>query len=622
MTPLTFFVVSFLFIYILTKSITPVSAVMLRFGQYLQLRAFPSHSENECYKFGILRIFFGAILLIRAYHIHSLLIPTEITNVVGVYSLIALVSGLFVMVGFLTQWSLLISTFLIWQFGERVMGTGTLGSDVAAMLSLLLFLTNAGSFISLDGLITNKYKRFRTALLYFEDSARAERIALAKFSALAAFWAMCTYSLSMHINEPGWTSGVVGPLLLSHNFMSSWFEFFGNLFAHSQLSIQIAQFSIWAMMCWYLAVLPFVLIGGIWRKYIIIWGVLFFTMSLVVLNLGSLAEIEFVFWAALFWSGIGIRNSDSLMVFYDDRCNLCDKTIQIITALDFFKQIELKPISTNTEALAKYNISEDKALNDLYGVTSSTQNNFYGYDFYVALARKLVLLWPLLPILYLAKVSKVGYFVYRFIAKRRRELFGICTFPRQKTIRQVPRVKNSHQPLFHSVVIHVIFLTVCYFVAIPAPYIGLHTSPTLGSQAAHYYGVTPINVFNATDIRMAENWYTLASLDFDEQVPLFTNKGSRLKMHKSDRVYFGNTLSFRRKFIGSEGCVFEKDRISLDYLSKVYLHSKKATSGNYEFIYHQYFQPLPETQQILLGVYKQALIEQKCSKTYAVNYKS
>ena len=379
MTPLTFFVVSLVFIYILTKSIKPVSTVMLSFGQYLQLRAFPSHSENECYKFGILRIFFGAILLIRAYHIHSLLIPTEIYSIVGVYSVLALVAALLVMLGLLTQWSLLLLTFLLWHFGDRILGTGTLGNDIAAMLTLLLFLTNAGKFISIDSLIIKNFKWFSIVLLYFKDSARPEHIALAKFSALTAYWAVCTYSLAMHINEPAWMSGVVGSLLLTNNFMSSWFEFFQNLFELSPLSVYIAKFSIWAMMCWYMAILPFVLIGGIWRKYIIIWGLLFFTLSLVILNLGWLAELEFVFWAGLFWANKGISSKDTLIILYDDKCNLCDKTIQVITALDFFKQIELKPISTNSAMLEKYDISVDSALNDLYGFTSVTKKTFFGY---------------------------------------------------------------------------------------------------------------------------------------------------------------------------------------------------------------------------------------------------
>jgi predicted DCC family thiol-disulfide oxidoreductase YuxK len=618
--PLIFFVISFIGIYILTKLIKPIREMMFAFGQYLQIKAFPSDSKYECYKFGILRVFFGAILLLRAYRINSMLILTETNTIIGVYSLIALVSAAFVMTGFLTQWALLILTFLVWQYGEIILNTSTLGNDVAAMLSLLLFLTSAGKFISIDSLIIKKIKWFSPMLLYFKDSTRSEHIALAKFTVLAAYWAICTYSLSIHFNEPAWTSGIAGPLVLTNNFMSSWFEFFQNLFERSPLSVHIARFSIWAMMLWYSAILPLVLIGGIWRKYIIIWGLLFFTLSMFVLNLGSLAEIEFVFWAALFWSNKGINNKDTLLIFYDDKCNLCDKTIQVITVLDFFKQIELKPISTNSEILEKYKISKDRALNDLYGIASLTKKTFFGYDFYVILAARLVLLWPFLPLLYLGKVTNIGYMVYRVIADRRKELFGLCILPRQKTIRPSPIIEDSSQPIFYSIVIHVIFLTSCYLVSIPAPYIGLQNNPTLGSRAAHYYGVAPINVFNITDIRMAQNWYTLFSSEFEEPVPLFTEKGSRLAMHKSDRVYFGNTLLFRRQFIGAEGCFLNANKTSIDYLSKVYLHTKNAIRGTYAFTYRQYFQQLPDMNKVVDGIYFQPSAQIRCSENYEINY--
>jgi len=121
---------------------------------------------------------------------------------------------------------------------------------------------------------------------------------------------------------------------------------------------------------------------------------------------------------------------------------------------------------------------------------------------------------------------------------------------------------------------------------------------------------------------MSENWYTLSSTEFEELVPLFTNKGSRLAMHKSDRVYFGNTIRFRRKFIGSEGCVFMKDTKSIKYLSSVYLQTKNAKSGTYEFTYQQYFKQLPDLDKITSGIYRQSSTEIKCSKTYKVTYAS
>jgi predicted DCC family thiol-disulfide oxidoreductase YuxK len=616
-----FFIVSLSLIYGAVRLSENIQLFVRKFGDYLLVRAFPSFSEFEQYKFGLLRIVFGLIILLRAINIHVLLIPEELFANAGIFSALNLVAAALVAIGLFTQWALLFLVFVMWQAGELVLGTSTLGNDVAAMLSTLFFLTGAGKYLSLDSLIMKRCSFAKRILLYIEGTSSARNIALSKFSVLVGFWALCTYSLSMHINEPAWTTGVAGPLLLTNNFMSSWYQFFGHLFASSELAVQMARASIWLMMLWYITVIPLTLAGGVWRLYVITWGVLFFILSLVVLNLGSLAEIEFVFWAAIFWSKRGIETEKSLSIFFDDKCNLCDKTIQIITFMDIFGRIKLMPISLNMERLEQLNIHPEDALNDLYGVENGAGEIKYGYDFYMLLSKTLVFLWPIFPILCLGKMLKIGPMLYRVVATRRHELFGFCVIPRKKFIRPLATEGHGQASRLHSaIIIHICFLTGCYLVALPVPYKGIIRSTTLGSRAAHYYGIAPINVFNSVDLRMAENWYTLNSADYNQLVPLFTNSGSRLAMHKSDRVYFGNTLRFRRGTIDKDGCAFETYRSSMEYLSKIYLHQKKSATGSYKFRYVQYYQPLPDTEDIIRGKYIEHKTTIRCTLDFEVNY--
>ncbi|HEY8270762.1 MAG TPA: DUF393 domain-containing protein [Pseudobdellovibrionaceae bacterium] len=585
-------------------------------------RAFPSYSEFEPYKFALLRILFGAVLVLRALYIQKLLIPEEWFSPIGIYSLMGLTAAILLTCGLFTQWSLLFLIFFMWHTGDGLLGTSTLGNDVAAMLGLLLFLTNAGAYLSMDSLLLNQFRWARKVLLYLEDVTSPRKIALAKFITLLAYACVCVYSLSMHLNEPAWTSGNAGPLLFTNNFMSSWHQFAEALFVQSEFSVHLARISLWTMILWFISVIPFTLLGGIFRLYTITWGVLFFLLALIVLNLGSLAQIELVFWAAIFWSKRGLDVQKKLVLFFDDKCNLCDKLVQVLSFLDLFGRMKFSPLSQSASSLKNFNIHLEEALIDLYGGVEASGEVQSGYDLYVLLSRNLVLLWPLFPVFYLGKLLKIGPLLYRFVARRRREIFGVCSLSRPKIFRPSLEVSSKRGFLHSAIFLHVFLLAGGYLVAIPAPYIGIEGSPNVVQKAAHYYGITPINVFNSGDLRMAENWFTLNSIDNKELVPLFTEFGSRLDMHISDRVYFGNTLRFRRGVIGDNQCAFEKMRPSIEYLSKVYLHLKSAPSGEYTFKYDQYYQALPADEELFRGKYRVQPKEVKCNTLFKVSYNS
>lgn len=616
-----FFIVSLVGIYATVRFVKPLGQHVDRFGAYLTTRAFPSQSAFEVNKFALLRILFGIVLLTRAWHIHAMLLPSEISTPVGILSYINVITCTFVLIGFLTQWSFLTLAFVMWQSAEKVLGTSTLGSDVAAMLSLLLFLVGAGKAISIDALILKRFQKLNPLLLYFQ-SITPNKIAIAKFLALFAYWALCTYSLAMHINEPAWTTGVVGSLLLTNNFMTTPYAWFEGIFEVSPFAVHLAKYAIWLMMLWYTAVLPFTLLGGYFRKYIILWGVLFFSLSEFVLNLSALPKVEYILWAALFWGSFGINDKKKIEVFFDDKCNLCDKTIQFITAIDLFNRIQLRPVSQNKALLDAYGISEEKALEDLYGVEPTTQKQYSGFNFYLTLSKKLVVLWPLIPILLLGKLTGLGSYIYRKIADKRRELFGVCTLPRPKISRDSNTIHLAiDEPLFNSIFYHVLILGFFFLIAIPAPFIGHEGIQTVASKAAHHYGIAPINVFNITDVRMTENWYTLKNTTTNQIAPIFTPQGTRLEMHKSDRVYYGNTVKFRRKFIGSDGCVFDEAKKSIDYLSKVSLARDHQPKGSYQFHYVQYYQPIPDVSKIMDGIYVKSPTTTICNVDYVVEYK-
>lgn len=616
---LIFFIVTLGLCYCTVIYCPKVANQISKFGLYLTENTFPSTSQYEHNKFAILRVAFGLILIIRSYYIFYFLLPSEQFSAIGIWTLAELFAGILVATGLLTQWALIFLMLGMWHIGDHIIEKSTLGNDVAAMLSLLLLLTNAGKYISLDAVIIKNAPKSRRLLIYYNGVPTLNQIALAKFSALTSYWALCVYSVVAHINDPAWVNGVAGPLLLTNNFMTKGYSLFATVFSASEGATYLARFLLWLMILWYPLILPFVMLGGIFRKYIIVWGCLFIAMSSCVFILGYLAEIEIVLWLGMFWSQLGFNKK--IRIFFDDHSNVCNKNIQLITLLDIFRTVELRPLSSNQDAFKKYNTPSGQALIDLYSVTENDSDIKSDFNFYIQLSKTVVVLWPLLPFLYLCKLLKIDALIYEFIATKQKKLLGVCEQPSYKFT--TPSTTSlSQSPMVSVITLHVALLTVFYFLVLPHGFIVPNPSPFLvaGGNAAHFYGITPIDVFNKTDLGMAENWFVLESLDFKEPVPLFTNEGTRLSMHKSDRIIFGHTVRFRRGVIGTENCQFETWKEKLTYVTKVYLHMKDAVPGTYSFTYQQIYQPLPDWDALLENKYLINPITNKCIVEYTVNY--
>jgi predicted DCC family thiol-disulfide oxidoreductase YuxK len=615
-----FFVFSFAILYVLVRFVPIIRLWVEQLGKVLLVRAFPHTSDNEHYKFAILRIVFGLVLLFRAINIQMLLLPDERLSMVGLFSSVDIIASLLLIVGLFTQATLVFYIFIMWHVGEDVLATSTLGNDIAAILSFLLLLTCAGKFFSVDSLIIKRYRFNPAFLLYSQARPSAITIALAKFIALFSYWLVCVYSLAIHVNETAWTTGVAGPLLLSNNFMSQWHTWFETIFVAHSFATSVAKASLWVMMIWYLTVLPFTLLGGRPRNYVIVWGVMFFTLSLLVLNLGSLAQIEFLLWAGVFWHRFGLSSKSKYLVFYDDKCNLCDRTVQVITYLDVFDRLQLMPVSLSAEQLLQYSIKTEDALTDLYGVDSESGEVRAGYAFYCRLTQRVVLLWPLVPFLWAGLAFGTGPRIYRMIAKRRLQLLGVCMLASPKASYHNPVEKDDRPPVVViTFVVHAILLGVIYFVSIPAPYIGISGAGGPAVNASEFYGITPIDVFNRTDLRMSENWFTLTSSDTKTLLPVFSENGERLRYHKSDRVYFGYTLRFRRNEIDQADCAFDREFKTIDYLTRIWTNHSSIGHGRRKFTYTQYYQPLPNNAFLLKSAY---VIEKpviRCAREYEIS---
>lgn len=586
-----------------------------------------SANAEELPKFALIRIGLGFVVAWRGLAVISHLSLSDFDNDILIfYACLNVMTGVLLLFGFLTQYAILYLVFLQWQIGDAVLGVSTLGNDIGAILAVLLFVVNAGRTVSFDACLleSQKFGFSKRLLLYYRTPANLETIHAAKFVALFSYWLVCVYSLAMHVSEPAWMSGAAGPLLLSNNFMSVWHAEFSRVFMASSESVYLAKIALWLMMPWYLLVLPFVLLGGLCRKYVIVWGWLFFIFSAFVLQLGWLAEIEFLLWAAIFWSKFGVSQVEAFEVAFDDKCNLCDKTVKVVRVFDIFDRVKLLPLSGGVVWLDSKKVSLARAQEDIHGYDSTSGYLYAGYEFYCRLSRELVLLWPLYPALLIGKWLKAGPAIYSWIAVRRRVLFGVCNLPSpKKNVRQLAcsEADKAQVTIAAIVIIHVLLLGFSYFLAIPSPYLGHEGWKNRLAQSAHIYGITPIDVFNKSDLKMAENWFTLSVKTGagERLLPILQSDGSRLAYHASDRIYFGNTLKFRRDYIDKNGCFFESERQRMNYLVSVALRkSDMDDSAGLSFVYRQYYQSLPDDGLIAANLFVPQSTVLRCEVVFTV----
>jgi hypothetical protein len=114
---------------------------------------------------------------------------------------------------------------------------------------------------------------------------------------------------------------------------------------------------------------------------------------------------------------------------------------------------------------------------------------------------------------------------------------------------------------------------------------------------------------------MIDNWFTLTDVETNTLLPVFAKDGSRLGLHRSDRLYFGNTVKFRRGEIGKTDCAFTRREKSMRYLTQVWMHNT-GLKGTREILYTQYHQPHPDQLLVAQNIYTKNPVEVRCEVTF------
>lgn len=447
-----------------------------------------------------------------------------------VWAAVATVLSLLIMVGLFTP----LAVFLLMGganlLADNFLGASTLGTMVFSIIMLLCLLAPAGRTLSIDRWLIKRDIPLLACLvgwqLRISGACSNNRVLWAKFVSLLAYFCVCLYSITWHLNDEAWTSGMVlAWVMLSPMAMPALADTGWTVYEWSPwLYVNVTRLICIGMFGWYVLVLPGLFMGKWLRTYAIYWGLCFFLVSTFGLSLSYLGLYELLFWFALFGAGevTGARPG-AIAVLFDDRCNLCDRTVRSLASLDIFGRCEFLPIRRNLDFARRHHVTLEQGLTDLIGIEtdSGKASRHVGYELYLLLSKRLLALWVFYPVLLLGKWTGLGPRAYRWIADRRTSLFGVCqtsSLPDRYTrlgrdMHLDVEVGDAGRQLGGDafplgVSLAVLLMAVSFLVRLPVR--GEHSvdgplasaSRSLLGAAPLGFGIGKINVFNAEDLSL------------------------------------------------------------------------------------------------------------------------
>ena len=301
------------------------------------------------------------------------------------------------------------------------------------------------------------------------------------------------------------------------------------------------------------------------KKFVLFWGFSFFVSCLFFVNLSYLPHIEVLSWLAFFTR---TRTRESIIMMFDDRCNLCKRSIRVLRWTNFNGVLEFLPLSKSRELLERFKLDRDEVRVWLYGIEG---NRVYkGYDLYMEVVKRNPLLWIVWPFFMLGKYNRLGYKMYAWIASKRYKLFGTCeiTYPKPPYEPDIKLTRTFWAKacvwLYGGMASVFLLTQMPYMVSeVPALFKKAGIGKVYGyiNRSVYWFGYdTPI-VFNETDLKLNEKYFVLYHITDhgEELVPIIDERGGRLSYlgndflfftnHGSDLLYFFYTSHYMRGFI-------------------------------------------------------------------------
>lgn len=522
---------------------------------------------NEFKKAALFRILAGLIILVRFIEIFHTSLYIEGLSLTNILFLVFIGVIFMFTIGVFTPFANILLIIFI-PILDSTLYTNTLGSTIAINLLLVNLLLNSGQYYSIDKWLINKNNGFSLLVLSIykiigiPNEKEIKRIYFLSFLlyAISSF-----YALILHAQDDFWIGGVTVKSMLVNTFLCK----NAFVFRHIEKSIPyfldvISLSAIIGQTIFQILMIP-LMFTSLGKKFVIVWGFIFFVISLLCLSLSYLPHLEIILWILIFCPLL--TPSSKIRILYDDKCNLCKNALTFFKLFNINSLYEFIAISKNRHYYEKYQLSEEEVKTYMVGFYD--EKILKGYDLYLLIFFKNPLLCFIYPFFWIGKITKLGYLIYNYIANNRYRIFGTCEISYDDEIQ-----KNILFPSINSHTVAVKYVFSTYSIIIGILFLtnnSLFSKITEQSQWSNFgfeylknckrVGIEVPNVFNKTDLSMGDNYITIFK-KIDNQwilLPISGLNGERLNYidfdilffsnHNSDAFYFSRTLRYRRKLI-------------------------------------------------------------------------
>ena len=115
-----------------------------------------------------------------------------------------------------------------------------------------------------------------------------------------------------------------------------------------------------------------------------------------------------------------------VLVLYDGHCQLCTRSVETLKRLDLFSLIEFASFR-NPDVVSLHNLDAQRLERRMHTKTLRTNDIQEGIDAVIQIAIRLIPLWPMVPVLVVARWLGLGQRIYDFIARYRMILLSPTT---------------------------------------------------------------------------------------------------------------------------------------------------------------------------------------------------
>ena len=241
------------------------------------------------------------------------------------------------------------------------------------MCCIAFAMAPAGRSLSVDALILRSdtgWGRAWRRVYGLVGPLTLDRAAIVKGALMLSYGGISLSSGVLHLQAENWVLGMTNAWVFINPVMTpNWHASVARLYEWSPfMSLWLTKLTVYGTLVFQLGFVPLLLISRWTQRLVVCLELGFVAGSVFLLALHWLGWFQLAMCAILFWNRfkLNVGQTATVEVLYDDRCNLCNRTVRFLAAVDLFAIVSFAPVKESL--LAEQNgISRTQALTDLYG---------------------------------------------------------------------------------------------------------------------------------------------------------------------------------------------------------------------------------------------------------------